>query len=171
MSSPYVGEIRLVGFNFAPVGWNLCDGSLMAIADNSTLFNLIGTTYGGDGQTTFGLPDLRGRVAVHQGSHIGTSFIIGQLSGQEAVLLTTAQLPSHSHAIEAVSSAGNLTSPSLGLLAASAAGEYIATASATSSLSSLSVSQAGGGQTHDNMQPYLTMNYIISLYGIYPSQS
>jgi microcystin-dependent protein len=168
MSEPYVGEIRLVGFNFAPVGWMLCDGQLLPISEYDTLFNLIGTTYGGDGQTTFGLPDLRGRTPFHQGSGGGTTYIIGQQGGVETVTLLSTQIPSHTHTVNVQNEMGDTSSPIGALFAASNEDQY---AGSGSSASGPILSAVGGSQPHSNLQPFLCANYIISLFGIYPSQS
>ena len=164
MSTPYVGEIRLVGFNFAPQGWVLCQGQLLSIAEYSTLFQLLGTTYGGDGQTTFGVPDLQGRAAIHQGS----SYIIGTKSGTENVTLLTTQIPQHTHPIAAQGGSGNTTSPGGVFFAGSAEDQYAGAASATSGAM---LTNIGGSLPHDNLMPYLCLNYIISLFGVFPSQS
>ncbi|NYF80596.1 phage tail protein [Granulicella arctica] len=165
MSNPYVGEIRLVGFNFAPEGWAICQGQLLSIAEYDVLFNLLGTTYGGDGQTTFALPDLQGRAPLHQGS----SYIIGSKAGVETVTLTTAQLPQHTHAIAAQGGNGNTTSPGSAFFAGSTEEQYASGAGATSG-TMLPNFPSVGSQPHDNRMPYLCMNYVISLFGIYPSQ-
>jgi microcystin-dependent protein len=164
MAQPYVGEIRMFAGNFAPAGWLLCYGQLLPISDNETLFQLIGTTYGGDGQLTFGLPDLRGRVPLHQ----GTGFTLAQIGGQETVTLTTPQIPPHTHAASA-SGAGNSDSPGGANAWAGAATLLYSTAPTNSQMNAGAISPAGGGQPHDNMSPYLTVNFIISLYGIFPS--
>ena len=170
MSSPYVGEIRLFGGNFAPAGWMTCDGQLLAISDYDTLFNLIGTTYGGDGQSTFALPNLAARSPVHMGSNGTNSYVIGSNGGVTSVTLNTTQIPSHNHPVNAV--AGNQqTSPSGAYLApttVSQAQPYGA-GTAPTALNGSSIGFTGGGQPHDNMQPYLAITYIISLYGVYPS--
>lgn len=165
MSQPYVGEIRMGGWNFAPSGWAFCDGALMAISQNATLFNLIGTTYGGDGQSTFALPDLRGRLPVHQ----GTGFVIGQSAGSESVTLTTSQIPGHSHALEASSGGATSTDPTGQTYAAASADVYVP----PTSLASMneSTTSTGGGQPHDNRMPYLCVSFVISLFGVFPSQS
>jgi microcystin-dependent protein len=169
MSSPYVGEIRLVGFNFAPAGWMLCQGQLLAISEYSTLFNLIGTYYGGDGQTTFGLPDLRGRAAIHAGTLSGgPTYVLGQIAGTETVTLTTQQIPAHSHTIGANSATGTVSTPGGNTFAAGALNQYQTTAPSTTAPMLASM---GGSQPHDNLMPYLTASYVISLYGVYPSQS
>lgn len=170
MSQPYVGEIRFVGFNFAPVDWILCEGQLVAISEYETLFNLIGTTYGGDGQNTFALPDLRGRVAMHQGSIGVSTYVMGQTGGVENVTVSTNQIPSHSHTIGAVSANGNTPTPAGSVFAASSAGQYVPVASATGAMGDM-VSATGGSQPHNNLQPFLVVNCIISLFGVYPSQS
>ena len=166
MSSPYVGEIRMVGFNFAPAGWALCDGSLLAIAENETLFNLIGTTYGGDGQTTFALPDMRSRIPMHQGS----GHVLGEMSGVETVTLTVNQLPQHTHLPQASSDNGNSSDPAGTVWAQSQTSkQYIAGASANVPMSPLTMTSVGGSQPHDNMLPYQAINFVISLFGIYPT--
>jgi len=170
MSDQFVGEIRYVGFNFAPVDWALCDGSLLAISEFQVLFNLIGTTYGGDGQNTFGLPNLQSRVAIHQGTlPAGSTYVIGQESGVESVPLSINQVPSHAHSIGAVTANGNSPSPAGSVFAATSAGEYVPSASATGTMGNM-VGQAGSGQPHSNIQPYLTLTPIIALFGVYPSQ-
>jgi microcystin-dependent protein len=169
MSTPYVGEIRLVGFTFAPVGWEFCQGQLLAISEYDVLFNLLGTTYGGDGVQTFGLPDLRGRAPLHIGTGGGATYVQGQLAGTEFVTLTAAQIPSHTHAMQASTQLGSSASPSGGYFA-SLANHYTTTGSFTSA-PLLTAANSGGNQPHENRMPYLTMNYIISLYGVYPSQN
>lgn len=174
MSQPYVGEIRLFGGNFAPAGWNFCDGSILAISENDVLFQLIGTTYGGDGQQTFALPDLRGRVPVHQGTLAGgSSYVIGQTGGVESVTVTTAQLPSHSHPMSATGS-GQQASPQnayFATLSSNQAGANAYDVSPTSTpLVPASILAVGGDQPHTNIQPTLFVSYIISLFGIFPSQ-
>jgi microcystin-dependent protein len=171
MGSPFVGEIRMVGFNFAPQGWAFCDGSVMAITQNETLFTLIGTTYGGDGQSTFALPDLRGRMAMHTGS----SAVQGQRLGAESVAIQNAvQLPAHSHAAAAVDNHGNQAGPAGAVWAAASGGVNpysSAAANATLNGGTIASAPASGGQPHDNMSPFLVINFVISLFGIFPSQS
>jgi microcystin-dependent protein len=167
MSQPYVGEIRMFAGNFGPSGWLICDGSLLAISENETLFNLIGTTYGGDGQSTFALPDLRGRVPLH----LGSNYPIGQLGGVESVTLLTQQLPSHTHPAAASSLSGNLDSPAGAAAWAAMSTPLYSTSPPNSQMNAGAVGANGGNQPHDNMMPYLTINFIISLYGIYPSPS
>lgn len=166
MGQPFIGEIRMVGFNFAPAGWAFCDGQLMAIAQNDTLFQLIGTTYGGDGQETFALPDLRGRIPIHQSS----SFIIGQLAGTETVTLTTNQIPAHSHPAQCKSGPGDNASPSGNVWAGSGQSIYT-NAAPTVNMNPAASGTAGGNQPHENMMPFLVISYIISLFGVFPTQS
>lgn len=170
MSNPYVGEIRIFAGNFAPVGWAICDGSLLAISENDVLFQLIGTTYGGDGQNTFALPDLRGRAPVHQGTGGGASYVIGQLSGVETVTLTTNQIPAHSHLPQAaIGATGNpANSPANNVWSGWTGGQFTTQAPGVN-LNAAAIGSDGGSQPHDNMVPFLTINFIISLFGIFPS--
>lgn len=170
MVQPYLGEIRTFGGNFAPLGWALCDGSLLSISDNQALFALIGTTYGGNGVDTFALPDLRGRLPLHQGQNpkIGTHYLMGQTGGSETVTLTAAELPIHTHQARAQSAGGTQTSPSSGYWAGSA--EY-ASSVPTAQMSSQSIGFSGDGQPHDNMMPFLPLSFIIALVGVFPSQN
>jgi microcystin-dependent protein len=168
--TPYVGQLLLVPYNFAPSGWMFCQGQLLPISEYSTLFNLIGTTYGGDGQSTFALPDLRGRTPIHQGTGAGlSSYVIGQIGGVENVTLNGNQIPVHSHQAYGSSQAASTVSPA-GAVPASGQTMY-RTGATPFPLSPTVCSIAGGNVPHDNLQPYLTMNWIISLFGIYPSQS
>jgi microcystin-dependent protein len=173
MANPFIGEIRCFGFNFAPVGWAFCNGQLTPISQNSALFNLIGTTYGGDGQSTFALPDLQSRVPVHQGSFAGTNFILGQSGGVETVTLTTQTMPAHGHAITATSNAATLKRPVTNTFyaASSSGNNFYEAGTSLTALASNTVSSVGAGQPHSNIQPYLTLNWCISLFGIFPSQS
>ena len=171
MSEPYVGEIRIVGFTFAPVDWAFCDGSLIAISQNETLFNLIGTTYGGDGQNTFALPDLRGRVPVHMGSSSQGSFILGEVAGTETVTLTTTQMPAHTHTPVASAGDGSSDVPTNNTWANWTGAQYNSATPVSAPMRSGAVGLAGSSQPHDNLIPFLVINFIISLYGIYPSQS
>ena len=173
MSQPYVGQVLCVGFNFAPVGWALCDGSLLSISQNSVLFNLIGTTYGGDGVNTFALPDLRGRTPVGTGQLSGGgNYVIGQTGGAEIVTVTLSQYPNHRHPLEATTATGNANTPAGGFLAGSQNIYTTNAPQAADALNSSAVSMsAGGNQPHENRQPYLTCNWIISLFGVYPSQN
>jgi microcystin-dependent protein len=171
MSDPYIGEIRMFAGNFAPAGWALCEGQLMAISENDALFILIGTTYGGDGQSTFALPDLRGRIPIHQGTGGGGSYVIGEQAGVETVTLTTSQLPIHSHSMIA-SSANNDGGPLNAYLAKPTTVDvYRPGGTASSPMSPSSIAIAGGSQPHDNIQPFLCVNFIISLFGIFPTQN
>ena len=170
MSDPYVGEIRLVGFQFAPENWAFCDGSLLSISQNDVLFALIGTTYGGDGVNTFALPDLRGRAPLHMGTYQGTTYVIGQKAGTETVTLITSNLPAHAHTIGANSGDAQNPSPTGNTFAASSSIEPYET-SATGTSGPILGPNGGAAQPHQNLMPYLTMNYIISLFGIFPSQS
>ncbi len=166
MSLPYVGEIRMFAGNFAPVGWAFCQGQLLAIAGYSTLFNLIGTTYGGDGVTTFGLPNLSSRVPVHQ----GPGFTLGQAGGAETVTLAVSQLPAHAHVPQANSGTGTQTNPAHQVWAASSNFPY-STNPPNVDMTAAGVSSDGGSQPHDNMLPFLTINFIISFFGVFPSQN
>jgi microcystin-dependent protein len=168
MAQPYVGEIRMVGFNFAPAGWELCNGQLLPISENETLFNLIGTTYGGDGQSTFAMPDLRGRVPIHPGN----GFVQAQIAGEETVTLTVQQIPAHSHTAVAVSGAGNQQTPGGNNWASASTGAKLYSDQAPAvALNPAVVGSSGGNQPHDNLMPFQVVNFIISLYGIFPSQS
>lgn len=164
MAEPYLGEIRIVGFNFAPVGWAFCNGQLLAISENSALFELIGTTYGGDGQATFALPNLQGRMPVHQAS----GFELGEIAGTETVTLNLNEIPAHTHALSAQTAAGSGPSPT-GAVWASSALEQFSTGTPTTSMAPL-LGNAGGDLPHDNLPPYLVVNYVIALEGIFPSQ-
>ena len=164
MAQPYVGEIRIFAGTFAPAGWLLCEGQLLPISENETLFNLIGTTYGGDGQSTFGLPDLRGRIPLH----FGNGFTIAETGGVEEVTLTVSQIAAHSHPWLATTAAAANASPGNNALAQGTATFYYNGAPATPMAVGM-VSQVGGNQPHTNFQPYLCVNYIISLFGIFPS--
>ncbi len=169
MAQPYVGEIRLFAGNFAPAGWMFCDGSLLPISEYETLFNLIGTTYGGDGQSTFALPDLRGRVPLH----FGNGFTLAETGGVETVTLTVSQIPAHAHPFLASQSAASTSSPA-GAVPATAAAATITpygTDAPLVPLSPTAMTSTGGSQPHDNFQPYLCVSFIISLFGIFPSQT
>ena len=169
MSDPYVGEIRMFGGNFAPVGWAFCNGALIPISENDTLFLLIGTTYGGDGQNTFALPDLQGRLPMHQGTGAGlSSHVIGEQGGVETVTLNVNQIPAHSHAPLAVSGSGNQTTPQNGVWAGVTTSIYTSNAPNTAFNAALG-GASGGSQPHENLMPFLAISFIISLFGIYPS--
>ncbi|MGB8858335.1 MAG: tail fiber protein [Ilumatobacteraceae bacterium] len=171
MGQPYVGEIRIFAGNFAPAGWLFCEGQLLPISENETLFQLIGTTYGGDGQSTFSLPDLRGRVPVH----VGSGVVLAESGGVEQVTVTLNQLPSHSHALLASSNPASGTTPGAAVLPGVAAlattTPYGTDAPPTTLHPSAVTTFAGGSQPHNNFQPYLCLDFIISLFGIFPSPS
>jgi microcystin-dependent protein len=167
MAQPYVGEIRMFAGNFAPAGWMFCEGQLLPISENETLFNLIGTTYGGDGQSTFALPDLRGRVPIH----FGNGFTLAENGGAETVTLTVNQIPSHTHALLASQDTSDSLNPGGNVLAATLTITPYISVPPTAPLSPASVTQVGGSQPHNNFQPYLCVDFIISLFGIFPSQT
>jgi microcystin-dependent protein len=169
MANPFIGEIKLVGFSFAPVGWAFCNGALVAIAQNPALFQLIGTTYGGDGQNTFGLPNLQGRVPIH----FGNAFVQGQLGGSEGVSLTSQQVPNHAHtATQCSSKPGTSGTPTAGSIwAGSAKGSLYNNNAPSVNMAANTLGPAGNGQPHNNLQPSLAINYIIALEGIYPTQN
>jgi len=173
MSQPFIGEIRMFGGNFAPAGWAFCNGQVIAISENDTLFNLIGTTYGGDGQETFALPNLQSRVPIQMGQGSGLSnYNIGEMSGVESVTLNVNQIPSHNHVPAANSGTGTSTNPANNVWAAQPALlQYSAGGTEDSPLRNNAIQPAGGNQPHDNMIPYLAINYIISLFGVYPTQN
>jgi microcystin-dependent protein len=171
MAQPYVGEIRMFGGNFAPAGWMFCAGQLLPISEYETLFNLIGTTYGGDGQSTFALPDLRSRVPIHQGQGSGLSnYILGETGGAETVTLTPNQIPMHSHAPMG-SNTGGSDNPTNNFWANSTTGKPYSAAPPTVQMNAGTILTMGGSQPHENMIPFLCVSYIISLFGIFPSQS
>jgi microcystin-dependent protein len=165
---PFIGEIRLVPYNFAPKGWAFCAGQLLPINQNQALFALLGTTYGGDGRTTFALPDLRGRIPVGAGqSPAGSDYPLGAAGGSETVKLTTGQLPAHAHHVNASSAAATTKNPAT----AYPAGGGAYSAQRNVRMNAATVGRTGSGQAHENRQPYLSLNYIIALYGIFPSQN
>lgn len=167
MAQPYVGEIRMFAGNFAPAGWMFCEGQLLPISENETLFQLIGTTYGGDGESTFALPDLRGRIPVHMGS----GFILAETGGAEEITLTVNQIPAHSHPLLANSGLGSQPSPATNVVAQSRVAnvDFYIEDTPTVNMSAAAISSVGGSQPHTNFQPYLCVNFIISLFGIFPS--
>lgn len=167
MAQPYVGEIRMFAGNFAPAGWMFCEGQLLPISENETLFQLIGTTYGGDGQSTFGLPDLRGRIPIHQGN----GFILAETGGAEEITLTVTQIPAHSHALLGTVNQATQNQPANMLLAQSPTQNAFpyGTDNPPAQLNVASISPVGGSQPHTNFQPYLCVDFIISLFGIFPS--
>ena len=167
MSQPFIGEIRMFGGNFAPAGWAFCDGQVLPISENDALFTLIGTTYGGDGEETFALPDLRGRVPVHQGNGVA----LAQAGGAETVTLTTQQLPVHNHAFIGSPNPGGTTNPPSNVVAQIPGGSAYIQDQTGVPMNPGSLPPRGGSQPHDNMQPYLCISFIISLFGVFPQQS
>ena len=171
MAQPFVGEIRMFAGNFPPVGWMFCDGQQMPISENEVLFQLIGTTYGGDGESTFNLPNLQSRMPMHMGTaSSGVTYQIGEASGVESVTLTTSQIPTHNHALLASNAPGTGTNPDGSVMGAlSPVSIYKANiAQPNIPMNAAAVTPQGGSQPHDNMQPFLCINYIISLFGLYP---
>jgi microcystin-dependent protein len=164
MAQPYVGEIRMFAGNFAPAGWMFCEGQLLPISENETLFQLIGTTYGGDGESTFALPDLRGRIPIHQGNGV----ILAETGGAEEITLTANQIPAHSHPQLANSTLASEHQPSTKVFAQAATSDAYVTSGPFVLLNPLSIGSTGGSQPHTNFQPYLCLNFIISLFGLYP---
>ena len=167
MSQPFIGEIRMFAGNFAPVGWSFCNGAIIPIDQNDALFNLIGTTYGGDGQTTFALPNLQSRVPIH----VGPGFALGQSGGAESVTLTTSQIPAHSHVPQGDSGAATLPGPGSNVWAANNTLTPYANVAPTDAMAANAIGSSGGSQPHDNMIPFLCINFILSLFGVFPSQS
>lgn len=168
MAQPYVGEIRMFAGNFAPAGWSFCEGQLMAISENETLFQLIGTTYGGDGESTFALPDLRGRLPLHQGN----GFILAETGGAEEITLTVQQIPAHSHVMMGSNNLANTAVPSSAVLPGTTQAATITpygTDNPAVNLSPSASGPVGGSQPHTNFQPYLCVDFIISMFGIFPS--
>ncbi|MBL7806160.1 MAG: phage tail protein [Saprospiraceae bacterium] len=168
MATPFLGEIKIVGFNFAPKGWALCNGQLLPINQNQALFSLFGTTYGGDGRTNFALPDLRGRVPIH----VGNNHTQGERAGEEAHTLSINEMPVHNHTVNAVApndSSGNTNLPANALLSNTAPAELYASGQASLSPVAQTISIAGGSQPHENRQPFLVLNFIVALQGIFPS--
>jgi len=173
---PFIGEIRLLPYTFAPLGWQDCDGSLLSISENDALFSLIGTTYGGDGQSTFAVPDLRGRLPIHMGTGNGLgSYVLGQMAGTESVTLTPAQMPAHTHTAAVTSSLANTETPSGSVELGAINGDTMYTSDVTGlnpfAAASNMIGSAGGSQPHDNTMPTLTVRFCIALNGIWPSQS
>lgn len=170
MAEPFIGEIRLLPYNFAPNGWALCNGQIMSIAQNTALFSLLGTTYGGNGQTTFALPDLRGRVAVSSGQGPGLSdYTLGEQSGLESVTLTQGQMPIHNHGVNCSTGDPDQGNPRNGFPAN--APSYAAGATAGATMNAGMIANTGGNQPHENRSPYLVLNYCIALVGIFPSRN
>ncbi|WP_338554405.1 tail fiber protein [Paenibacillus sp. KS-LC4] len=175
MSEAYLGEIRMFAGSYAPVGWAKCEGQILSISENEALYVLLGTTYGGNGQTTFGLPDLRGRIPIHRGSYQGTNYPLGMLGGTESVTLQASQLPNHTHPAIAAKTTGSDTSPQNNTWAQAAVYSTGLDGNnnplARNPMNNNSVSYLGGSQPHSNMMPSLTLSFIIALQGIFPSQS
>lgn len=171
MSEPFLAEVRIVGFNFAPRGWAFCDGQILPINQNQSLYSLLGTTYGGDGRTTFALPDLRGRASIHVGrSNGGQRHELGQKSGEETHTLSVAEMPNHDHSLMGSSTNGDAPVPAGHVLAGAPPLIYRSPANLTP-LHAGTVTNVGGGQAHDNMQPYLALNFCIALQGLFPSRN
>ena len=170
MAQPYVGEIRMFAGSFAPAGWMFCDGTQLPISENDILFQLIGTTYGGDGEQTFNLPDLRGRVPIHQGTNpgTGTTYTLGELAGSESVTLTLQQIPQHNHNLLATNKIGTQVNPGGNILANSQGPQPYIQENPDNSLNAQTLAPVGGNQPHENLQPFLGINFIISLFGIFP---
>ena len=167
MAQPYIGEIRMFAGNFAPVGWMFCEGQLLPISQNETLFQLIGTTYGGDGESTFAVPDLRGRLPIHQGN----GFILAETGGAESITLTVNQIPAHTHPLLATTAVGTNPNPQNNILAAAGNIDLYRESAANTPMSNQAIGLAGGSQPHTNFQPYLCIDFIISLFGIFPSRN
>ena len=172
MAQPYIGEIRMFAGNFAPAGWQFCSGQLLPISENDALFTLIGTTYGGDGQSTFGLPNLQSRIPLHMGTGPdGVGYTLAQAAGVESVTLTTQQIPVHNHALLVSTDSATELSPEGSLPGNSISVDLYRQGAAESPLSPTAVTPVGGSQPHENCQPFLCINYIISQFGIFPSQT
>lgn len=170
MAQPYVGEIRMFAGNFAPAGWMFCDGQLLPISENETLFQLIGTTYGGDGQSTFALPNLQSRIPLHMGTGPdGTNYQLAEMGGVEQVTLTVQQIPAHSHPLLASTGPGAETTPGNNVTGTPLTKRIYAPVNSPGAMNAGAVTPVGGSQPHDNVQPFLCINYIISLFGIFPS--
>ena len=167
MAQPFVGEIRMFAGNFAPAGWMFCEGQLLPISENETLFTLLGTTYGGDGESTFALPDLQGRIPIHQGN----GFVLAENGGAEEVTLTVNQIPAHTHPALGSGDVANTPNPGDNVVARSGQVNMFFNGSPSVSMNAQSITPVGGSQPHTNFQPYLCINYIISLFGLFPPPS
>ena len=165
MAEPFLGEIRIVSFNFPPKGWAFCNGQLLPINQNQALFSILGTTYGGNGQTTFALPNFQGRVPMH----LGNGFVLGQTGGEQAHTVLISEMPPHTHLVTASSNNANQLSPGAAYFSVSASGAYAP--NATTALAPQAITNAGGSQPHDNMSPFLTLSFCIALQGIFPSRN
>lgn len=169
---PFIGQIIMFGGNFAPRNWAFCDGQLIAISSNPALFSLLGTTYGGNGETTFGLPDLRGRVPIHAGQGPGLpNFPLGSKGGEIEHMLVANEIPAHNHLIRASNAEGNTNLPTNAVLAKSGTGRFGQASNPTHDLAANALANTGGNQPHNNLQPYTTVNFIIALTGVFPSES
>lgn len=172
MPEPYIGEIRMFAGNFAPNGWMFCEGQTLPISENDALFTLIGTTYGGDGQETFNLPNLASRVPIHMGTGPdGTTYQIGEMAGTEQETLTTQQIPTHSHPLLCSTGPGNVNTPGGNITAESPSVKYLIEDTPSLAMNAAAISPAGGSQPHENTQPFLCINFIISLFGVFPQQT
>jgi microcystin-dependent protein len=174
MSEPFVGQIQIFGFNFAPQGWALCAGQILPISQNTALFSILGTTYGGDGKSNFALPNLQGRVPIQQGQGSGLTLrSLGEIGGEEFVTLSANQMPGHTHAANCNNAVGTAYDPAGQVWSQDAGGnqEYGTGAVVGKHMSSNAVLQAGGGQPHNNLQPYLVLNYCIAMQGVFPPRS
>jgi microcystin-dependent protein len=169
MSEPFLAEVRMVGFNFAPRGWAFCDGQILPIAQNQSLYALLGTMYGGDGRTSFALPDLRGRVPIHRGSSNGTNHAPASKGGEETHTLSGNEMPQHTHTIQASTDASTSQDPTNNVLAKS--GQIYKQSTNLADMVSGTMTNTGGGQSHDNMQPYLVVNFCIAIQGLFPSRN
>jgi microcystin-dependent protein len=172
MPEPYIGEIRMFAGNFAPVGWMFCEGQTLPISENDALFTLIGTTYGGDGQETFNLPNLASRVPIHMGAGPdGTTYQIGEMAGTEQETLTTQQIPVHNHQLLCSTGPGGVNTPGGNITAESPSVKYLIEDTPSLAMNAQAISPVGGSQPHENCQPFLCINFIISLFGVFPSQT
>ena len=172
MSEPFVGEIRMFAGNFAPRGWAFCDGQLLAVSQNDALFSLFGTIYGGDGRTTFGLPDLRGRIPIHAGSGPGLSpRSLGAKGGAENVTLTVNQLPSHSHTAQGSTAVANETAPAGRVVGQAGGFDFFQSGTGSAAMSTSMVTGVGGSRSHSNLMPFLCVHFIVALFGIFPSRT
>jgi microcystin-dependent protein len=171
MSEPFLGEIRIVAFNFAPRGWAFCDGQILPINQNQALFSLLGTTYGGDGRTSFALPDLRSRTPLHVGSSNGTDHLLGQRGGEELHTLSAAEMPEHDHVLKGTNEANDSNNPLGKHLASSSPAEFYRSPANLMNLSAGTVVNAGGGQSHNNMMTFIVLNFCIALQGLFPSRN
>jgi microcystin-dependent protein len=167
VGTPFLGEIKIISWNFAPKGWAFCNGQFLPINQNQALFSLFGTMYGGNGQTTFALPNLQGRAPIH----VGSGFTQGQVGGQQAHTVTITELPTHTHALSASSTDGNSQTPTNNILAREVGNVYRPPAGGLQALNPAIISGVGGSQAHNNMQPFLVLNYIVALLGVFPSRN